>query len=107
MAALQDKSSFPELKDPQHMPDTVFFGVWNETKKKWSTSPVLQYDKFSGLSSVLASVKAGDYETAKENLLHYYRNRTGVVEYDLAVNQNTLLAAELVKEKVLCKIRPG
>ena len=82
------------------MPDTVFFGVWNETKKKWSTSPVLQYDKFSGLSSVLASVKAGDYETAKENLLHYYRNRTGVVEYDLAVNQNTLLAAELVKEKV-------
>ncbi|MFB9279636.1 S-layer homology domain-containing protein [Cohnella cellulosilytica] len=96
-------NEFAPLQDPNRMTDESFFGVWNPAGGgSWSVQPILQYDRFGGLNEVLNSVKAGDYPGAKENLLVYYRTRTGVAEYVSPAHSSANdIVAEMTKDKVI------
>ncbi len=59
-----------KAKDPCYMTDEEFFGRFEEDK--WTTEGKLNY---SQLSAVEAAVKAGDYKSAKAELLKYYQNK--------------------------------
>ncbi len=65
-----DRNAFPTDED--------FFGVWDASAGKYSLEGKLNYDFVSPygftLYNVEEAVKAGDYETAKAELLQYYRN---------------------------------
>jgi hypothetical protein len=95
----ESSSGFPELKDPMHVSDDNFFGVWNTAQNRWTTSPILRYDKLPALSAVAEQVKKGDYAKAKDELLIYYRNRDTVPDYKLPTGQN-YVSAEMMTEKI-------
>lgn len=62
-----------EIQDPQYMSDAEFFGVWENGA--WKSEGKFDYSR-SGLKGIEAAVKNGnDYETAKQELLTYMRNR--------------------------------
>ena len=55
--------------------DEKFFGVWNGSS--WTTVGKLNYSyNNNALSSVETAAKAGNYTSAKSELLAYFRNRT-------------------------------
>ncbi|MBE7051759.1 MAG: hypothetical protein E7395_04230 [Ruminococcaceae bacterium] len=69
------------FKDPEHMPDEEFFGVWDGSK--WTTEPKFNYDfKDSSGKKVLTDLcnivkeigTSGDYTAAKAELLNYFQN---------------------------------
>jgi len=62
-----------ELKDPGYMPDEEFFGVWDGNR--WTQTGKFDYANNLGMAQIEAAAKAGDYETAKVELLNYMRNR--------------------------------
>ena len=68
-----DYFGYPIYDDPQDIPDTDFFGTWDEIDNKWVAGPYLRYSEFEGLAKVEEAAKIGDYETAKEELLAYYQ----------------------------------
>ena len=68
-----DYFGYPIYDDPQDIPDTDFFGKWDEIDNKWVAGPYLRYSEYEGLAKVEAAAKSGDYETAKEELLAYYK----------------------------------
>ena len=63
------------FKDPQHMTDEEFFGVWNNLKDNWDVLGKLDYESYPDLSAVEDAAKSGDYALAKEELLLYMQNR--------------------------------
>lgn len=69
---------YPAFTDTSGVSDATFFGVWDQSKSLWSTAPQLDYASYAGLADVEKAVKAGDYTSAKERLLVYYRNRSGI-----------------------------
>ena len=62
-----------ELKDPKHMSDEDFFGVWNGST--WTTESKFKYESYPDLAKVEAAAKLGDYELAKLELLNYMKER--------------------------------
>jgi len=64
-----------EIGDADHMPDSEFFGVWDEASGKWVVESKLDYERNSGLAKVGEIAKTGDYEAASVALLEYMRNR--------------------------------
>ena len=60
--------------DPQDITDEEFFGVWNKDAQIWTSKPYFDYDKYEGLAHVEYAVKEGNYDTAKDELLSYYRS---------------------------------
>ncbi|MCL2838841.1 MAG: S-layer homology domain-containing protein [Oscillospiraceae bacterium] len=110
------------LRDPQHMSDEAFFGVWDSSlnggaggwvPQPWfnpvlaagtwiNIMPVLRYDLFPDLRYVLAAVKLGDYYTAREELLIYYRNRNPETAppYNFPNRRNDM-AAIMASEKIM------
>ena len=58
--------------DPQDIPDSEFYGTWDEIDNKWVSGPYLRYSEFPGMEKVEAAAKAGDYETAKAEIKEYY-----------------------------------
>ena len=97
-------STFPELKDPQHISDGRFFGTWNELTEKWDTKPILRYDLYPKLSTVENFVKKGDYDKAKDALLAYYRATPEATQYKVPVADKSditnYLRADMLAEKV-------
>ena len=67
-----------EFTDTSGVSDADFFGMWDISSQSWSVSPQLNYDGFSGLAPVKSAAQSGNYTLAKEELLKYYRNRTGI-----------------------------
>lgn len=63
---------FSIMSDPMHYTDEDFFGQWDADKQEWIQEPDFNYEKYEGLKAVEAAAKAGDYETAKEELMAYY-----------------------------------
>lgn len=59
-------------KDPMHTSDEEFFGVWNGTE--FVKGPQLDYDNLE-LADVMEAAKAGNYATAKQALLEYFKTR--------------------------------
>ena len=59
--------------DPQDIPDEEFFGTWDEIDNEWILVPYFRYSEFPDMADVEAAAKAGDYDTAKEELLKYYQ----------------------------------
>lgn len=59
--------------DPNHVSDEDFFGVWNN--QKWTTPPMLNYEAYPDLNAVKEAVCSGDYVTAKDEMLKYYKNK--------------------------------
>ena len=60
-----------DWSDPQVIADADFFGVWDGTK--WTKEPYFDYSYSPDLAATEAAAKRGDYETAKEEILEYYR----------------------------------
>ena len=92
-------SEYPGIKVPTHMSDGEFFGVWDVAQNSWSIQPKLRYDLYEGLSGVCTQAKKGDYTKAEDELLSYYRARTGVPEYKLPGDNNPLYA-DAMSEKI-------
>ena len=91
--------TYPAFTDTSGVSDAEFFGGWTKiygTYGYWSTDPQLNYTDNSGLSAVEAAAKAGNYTLAKEELLTYYKNRTGITypsSPHTAANANTIFWA--------------
>ena len=68
-----DYFGYPLYGDPQDVPDEEFFGKWDEYENKWINIPYFKYSEYPAMAKVEEATKAGDYETAKEELLAYYR----------------------------------
>ena len=68
-----------DYSDPQHISDKEFFGEWDAQEGMWKEDyiPYFWYEEFPGLSKVEEAAKNGDYETCKEELLEYYREKSG------------------------------
>lgn len=60
------------MQDPQVISDEEFFGVWDG--EKWTKEPYFDYSYAEELAPTEEAAKAGDYETAKEEILEYYRS---------------------------------
>lgn len=66
---------------PLFLTDEQFFGKWNNVSGQYNIEGKLDYNFINtvlglnfNLKDVEEAVKAGDYDTAKEKLLEYYRN---------------------------------
>jgi|GEM_PF-3395549 len=72
--------------DPGYITDESFFGLWDNTTSTWIKEPYFAYEKYPSLSRVEEAAKAGDYKTAKKELLSYYQdianNRVTTVKSD-------------------------
>lgn len=78
MHTLADEETYPRLEDTSKMSDEDFFGVWSDQSERWTTVGKLNYDYSEELADVERYVKLGSYDMAKEALLSYYKNRTGI-----------------------------
>ena len=70
---------FPMLGDPQDLPDEQFFGKWDAENEVWETPSYFNYDTdeeflnmYPDFEPVVAAVKQGDYDLAKQALMDYY-----------------------------------
>ena len=95
-----ENNEFPELKDPMHIDDEEFFGVWNNSNNTWTKGPILMYDKIKGLSDVEESAKLGNYEDAKNKLLAYYRTKGGDNIYTYDENNDYKVETDALYEKM-------
>lgn len=68
-----DYYGYPLYGDPQDIPDEEFFGKWDELENMWVYTPYFKYSEYPAMAKVEEAAKAGDYETAKEELLAYYK----------------------------------
>lgn len=64
---------YPMYSDPKQISDSSFFGVWDSSAQKWKVSPYFRYETYPDMANVEQAAKEGDYETAKAELLKYYR----------------------------------
>ena len=69
-----EEDGYPMPDDPDYITDSAFFGVWDASTSKWTSQPYFRYSEYLAMSKVEAAAKAGDYETAKTELLAYYRS---------------------------------
>ena len=64
---------FSVISDPDIITDEEFFGVWSG--KEWSVLPSFNYDYNQKTKVIESYVKKGDYISAKQEMLLYYRDR--------------------------------
>ena len=62
-----------DYSDPNYITDEEFFGVWNGSS--WTSEPYIDYSYGGALVNAEDAVKAGDYDSAKEYVLEYYRDK--------------------------------
>jgi len=89
-----------DMADPMHTSDEALFGVWDSAASSWSTLPMLRYSSFPGLSEVEAAAKNGDYETASEKLLEYYKTKSGDDILTYSANAAKDIKAEAMLDKI-------
>ncbi len=68
-----EEDGYPMFDDPDYITDEAFFGKWDSSKSIWTLEPYFRYSDYSHMAKVEAAAKAGDYETAKDELVVYYR----------------------------------
>ena len=85
--------------DTSSMSDQDFFGAWNGSS--WTTVGKIDYSFDAGLADVETYVKAGNYTSAKEELLDYYQARTSreAIPYDSSVRNTEW--ADLYCDKIM------
>lgn len=83
---------YPQLSDPMYMSDEAFFGKWDADNGRWEIESVLRYDIYPELWAVESSAMEGDYETAKSELVAYYRTKDGESIYTFEPSGNSLQA---------------
>ena len=96
-----DTYDFPMLSDPQDLPDEQFFGKWDAVNEVWEIPSYFKYDTdpdlYPEMEPVVAAVKEGDYELAKQELMDYYTpkkykyNSTSASYNDLQYQQTEFL----------------
>ena len=81
------------MKSISHISDQIFFGKWDIVSEKWITEGKLNYSYSKELAEVERCVKNGDYYSAKESLLSYYRNRTSIprADFDMGIMKECVL----------------
>lgn len=62
-----------DYSDPNWITDEDFFGKWNGSS--WEVQPRIDYSYGDLLMEAETAVKAGDYETAKEYVFQYYKDK--------------------------------
>ena len=84
-------------EDPQHITDEEFFGVWDEATQTWTVESYFKYgdEDFPGLAPIEAAAKAGDYATAKKELMEYYVGDKTLSPAYKEVDASTILENEL------------
>ena len=85
-----------EFVDPQYASDEEFFGVWDQSKEKWSIPGSINYSYSNELKPVEEAVKMGNYSLAKEALLTYFRNK----DYPAVTSTLTDLGAAIREEPI-------
>ena len=93
------------FKDPMHMTDEDFFGVWSEVGNTWSVVPVLRYDIYDDLKNVCDCAKLGDYSDAKYALWEYYKDRSAMPPYKTTTSPHAtgladFMLADMMTEKI-------
>lgn len=68
-----EKDGYPLPNDPDYISDDAFFGKWDATSNTWVKEPYFRYSNYPDMGKVEAAAKEGYYETAKTELLAYYR----------------------------------
>lgn len=68
-----EQDGYPMPDDPNYISDEAFFGKWDSVSGTWVMEPYFRYSNYPDMAKVEAAAKAGDYETAKTELLTYYR----------------------------------
>ena len=79
-----------DYSDKQFLPDEEFFGVWDAEAGDWKEGyvPYFYYEEYPELSAVEEAAKNGDYETCKEEILAYYREKSS--HYNMGYTKGTL-----------------
>ncbi|WP_127585648.1 heparinase II/III family protein [Paenibacillus koleovorans] len=75
----QPQQAVQAFTDPGNISDESFFGKWNPSTLQWTTPSKLNYSYNAAMTAIGNTVKGvqnGDYSTAKEELLQYYKNRS-------------------------------
>ena len=87
--------------------DEEFLGLWNKETENWEILPKLSYSHVSiyggaNLLSVEECVRNGDYETAKDELLAYYRqmNQARGIEAIDAPDEKCELSMQLLAHNI-------
>ncbi len=70
--------NYSRFSDPQNMSDEEFFGKWDAENQTWNPAGKINYGYAEGLAQVEETVKRGNYNLAKKQLLEYYQQRKGV-----------------------------
>lgn len=78
MASAGNILDYTQLADPMKTSDEQFFGAWENGV--WTKQPILQYNSYPGLNVVEGYAKSGDYVSAKDALMSYYRAKS--IKYD-------------------------
>ena len=86
--------------DDNRMDDQTFFGTWNALENKWGTPGKLNYAYSAALKPVEDSVKAGDYDRAREELFKYYKNKPASEKPNIPASGNKL-SAQITAEEML------
>ena len=69
-----EEDGYPMPGDPDNISDEAFFGKWDSKTSKWVLNPYFKYAEYPAMSKIEAAAKKGDYETAKNELVAYYRS---------------------------------
>ena len=94
---------YEAFKDPSHISDENFFGVWNDEKEEWSIEPIYKYANMTDKAkseSAIELAKQGSYDGVKEVLYEYYRTRTGTASYDIPAKEEYDVYADAISEKI-------
>lgn len=77
-------------KLPPRLSDEAFFGRWNTASNAWVVKPILQYDFSTNLNATREAARRGDWESAKRELLAYYRARKDIARPEAGPPGETL-----------------
>lgn len=76
--------------DPMKMRDEQFLGEWDAVAGEWKIKGIFNYVRYAEeLHDVIEEVKKGNYRSAKENLLSYYRRKYNKIDLKLQSGMNS------------------
>lgn len=94
---------YEAFKDPYHLSDESFFGVWDSENEVWSTEPIFKYANMTDADKSQRAIelaKQGSYDGIKEILYEYYRTRTGTASYEISPKNEYDIYADAISEKI-------
>lgn len=63
------------VDDKINISDEAFYGEYNEATGQWTQPGYLNYEEYPDMEPIQTAARRGDYQTAKEEALEYYRDQ--------------------------------